>query len=453
MTHAWPFVAAAFVLGVCVGLALGIWIEHNAEPVPVPTVITAVPDTAAPDTATATATATHTAPPTNTASPTRTATATASQTATATPTATDVPTATRTPVRTPSSPTATPFFTSTPEVVRRPLSWWVAEFDSRAAYERAKWYDTWAASNNSQWYYFLGYAVDGYTAIYRATGQRAYLEQALTYIERVIADARPSSALTGSQFRDSYQGWIGVPFDSTTGLEYVLFESVLWRYVVDALRVIHDDPTLLAVYSDRYAAILAFTEQNMWDKWYNRGTGNIYRTRTHMASHWGYIALNLEALTTSPIRAAQCRTVRTRIDADLRGQLVSDGTAYRWSDQWGQYPPQSVQDMMHANHMVSYIVRAAELGTYWTAADLRLFAGTAWRAWNSDRADPRWMVNVDGSGGVDKYQVQGDGWLKLARVDPALAALYEVYAGLMTEQGPYMTSPLGNGALVARLAE
>lgn len=416
MTDTRALAALSFVAGVLVGTFLGLLVA-NAAPLPVPTV----------------ATATLTATP----SATETPSATASPTATPTPTATATNTA---------SPTPEPD-------ARRPLAWWVAEFDSRAAYERAKWYDTWAASNNSQWYYFLGYAVDGYTAMYRATGQRAYLDQALTYIERVIADARPSSALTGSQFRDGYLGWIGVPFDSTTGLEYVLFESVLWRYVVDALRVIHDDPALLAVYSDRYNAILAFTEANMWDKWYNRGTGNIYRTRTHMASHWAYIALNLEALTASPIRAAQCRTVRDRIDADIRAQLLSDGTAYRWSDQWGQYPPQSVQDMMHANHMVSYIVRAAELGTYWTVADLRLFAGTALVAWNGNRADPRWMVNVDGTGGLDRFQVQGDGWAKLARVDPALAALYEVYADLMTEQGPYMTSPLGNGALVAALAE
>lgn len=428
MTDTRVLAALAFVAGVLVGMFLGITVANTA-PLPAPTV------------ATATLTATETPSATVSPSPTTSATAPPTNTASPTATLTPTPTATRTP-----TPTAT-------ATMPPGASWWVAQFDAVAAIERAKWYDAWAASGNSQWYYFLGYAVDGYTAMYRATGQRAYLEQALTYIERVIADARPSSMLVGSQYRDSYLGWIGVQFGDVSGLEYPLFESILWRYVTDVLVTIKDDPALMTIYRERYAAILAFTETHMWDKWYNRGAGNLYRTRTHMASHWAYIALNLETLTASPIRAAQCRTVRARIDADLRSQLLSDGTAYRWSDQWGQYPPQSVQDMGHGNHMVSYIVRAWERGDYWTATDLRLFAGTAWAAWNGDRADPRWAVNVDGSGGLDRFQVQGDGWLKLARVDPALVALYEVYAERRTEQGPYMASPLGNGALVAALAE
>jgi hypothetical protein len=357
-------------------------------------------------------------------------------------------------VRTPSSPTAAPFPTPTPEVIRRPLAWWVAQFDALAETEHAKWYKPWSESGDSQRFYSLSYALDGYIAMYRATGDQAYLERGLGYIEAAIADARPSANLPASSYRDKFRGWTGNPYqDGVPNDEYPLYESIYWRYVVDALRVIHDDPALLEAYRERYAAILEFTELNIWDKWYGRGTGNIYRIRTHMASHWAYIALNLEALTASQIRAAQCRTVRERIDADLRAQQLSDGAAYRWSAVWGEFPPASVQDTSHGNHMIAYIVRAAEMGTFWTAADLRLFAGTAWAAWNGDRADPRWAVNVDGTGGLDRFQVQGDGWLKLARVDPALVALYEVYAERRTEQGPYMASPLGNGALVARLAE
>jgi hypothetical protein len=63
----------------------------------------------------------------------------------------------------------------------------------------------------------------------------------------------------------------------------------------------------MEAYAARYLAILTFTERNIWDKWYSRGQTNIYRIRTHMSSHWAYIALNLERLTASPIRAAQCR--------------------------------------------------------------------------------------------------------------------------------------------------
>lgn len=489
------FAPVCFAFGVLVGMAFGIWVEHNADPVPTPIVITLTP----------TATDTATPPPTETASPTRTATPMASKTPTAsrtpseTATATLLPSATRTPVRTPSSDTATPFstqsptgtFTGTPTPTLSPtptrtvtgtstriptraptktptatptrtprptatpgqvspdLAWWVAQFDAVADTEHAKWYNVWANSGDSQRYYDLGYAVDGFTAMHWATGQRRYLDRALGYIEAVIADARLSSTLPTSQYHDEYLGWLGDPYYTDLIVEYPLFESILWRYVTDVLRVIKDDPALMADYGTRYAAILAFTERNIWDKWYNRGTSNIYRVRTHMAAHWAYIALNLETLTASSIRAAQCRTVRARIDADLRAQLVSNGTAYTWSDEWGQYPPLSVQDAGHGNHTVSYIVRATEMGTFWTEADLRLLAGTVWDFWNGDTAAPRWMFNVDGSGGLDKFQVQGDGWIKTARADPALLALYATYAAQRAEQGPYMGKLLGNGALVA----
>lgn len=436
------FAPVFFAFGIMVGMAIGICVEHNADPVPTPIVVTFT------DTPTLTDTATP--PPTNTASPTRTATATETPTGTPSRTSTPAirPTATRTATGTPTRTPTPPFPTPTPEIASQPLAWWRARFDAAAAIEHAKYYEVWAASDDSHWYYFLAYAVDGYTAMYRATGDRAYLDRALSYIEAVIADARPSSDLPGSQYRDEYRGW---PSSQDGDNEVALRESYLWRYVTDVLAVIKANPALMTEYGDRYAAILAFTERHIWDKWYSRGMSNIYRNRTHMASHWAYIALNLGALTTSPIRAAQCLTVRATIDTQLRSQFVSDGTAYTWSAIWGEYPPRSVQDMSHGNAVAAYIVRAAGLGDYWTGVDLRLLAGTVRRAWTGDTDAPRWTLNVDGSGGIDPFQNQGDGWIKLAAGDPGLLAIYEVYATQRAEQGPYMGKLLGNGALVATI--
>lgn len=51
------------------------------------------------------------------------------------------------------------------------------------------------------------------------------------------------------------------------------------------------------IYSNIYIKILNITEINIYDKWSCRGIKNLYRSNTHMISHWVKISMNLFLLT------------------------------------------------------------------------------------------------------------------------------------------------------------
>ena len=368
-------------------------------------------------------------------------------TATPRPTNTPMPTATATP-----RPTNTPVPTSTPapsSLNIQPVSFWENRFLSVWQSEHNAYYNGWATGNDSYWYYFLSYAVDGNTAMYEATGNTQYLDRARYYVDEVIRDARRSSTLSTSQYKDSYMGWISVEDGNK---EIVLRKSVMWRFVTRMLRVIHDTPALYnnSSYRAWYDSVLAFTEVNIWDKWYSRGTGNLYRSRTHMAAHWAFIAYDLSLISTRTSKLSQYRTVYQTIDADLRGQIIPnpvDHSAYFWSDIWDSFARPG-QDVNHGNHVVAYIVEAYTHGsTFWKAADITGLRNLLMNViWDGNQADPRFYGYVDGTDPLKGYW-QADGWVKLGRFDPAVQRMYEHYAAYKY----YLTMFYGNAALNARL--
>ena len=349
-------------------------------------------------------------------------------------------------------PTATPTPTSTPTqpaLNLQPVSFWESRFLSVWQKEHDAYFNDWATGNDSYWYYFLSYAIDGNTAMYEATGKTQYLDRALYYIDEVIRDARRSSTLSTSQFKDSYMGWLSV---EDGNLEIALRESVMWRYVTKLLRVIHDTPALYnnSGYRSTYDSLLAFTETNIWDKWYSRGTNWLYRSRTHMASHWAYIAYDLSLISTRTSKIPQYREVYQNIDADLRAQIIAnpiDRTAYFWDSVWDSYARPG-QDTSHGNHVVSYIVESYTHGsTFWKAADITGLRNVLMNViWDGNRADPRFNGYLDGTDPTKGYW-QADGWVKLGRLDPEVQRMYENYAAYKY----YLTMFYGNAALNARL--
>ena len=237
------------------------------------------------------------------------------------------------------------------DVAILPVGHWEQRFLQIAATDHSRNLPL-SQSGDSRKFYDHAYSIDANVSMYEATGKASYLDRALLYTTNMVDDARPSSLLGPGAFGDAYLGWTSKATDSgnasTYGTEVPLFESYAWRYVARMLRVLRESPfyanTAYRAQNDR---LLRFTETNIFDKWVNRGANSyVYRANTHMASHWAYIALEVERLTTDSVRRQRARTVVDNIDlhlpnyngASLKGQMrlgtVASG-AYFWSSSWG----------------------------------------------------------------------------------------------------------------------
>jgi hypothetical protein len=305
-----------------------------------------------------------------------------------------------------------------PAVKLKPVAHWAEVFEQSWDYSYRVGRP--ASRSGDSWdHYELSYSVDAVIAMFRATGDTRYLDRALEYVENVVGAARPSSTLPRSQFRDAYRGWASMR-DSLDrpGDEIPLYESYFWRYGTALLVAMRENP-VAARYRDRYQRLLRFAEVDVFEKWYSRGPADhIYRSRTHMASHWALIALHLSLVTADPARRARYRQVADTIDARLRGQLRRNPvapTAYFWSDVWGS-ARRPGQDVSHANGVMAYVVEARDRGQRWTAADMSGFAALLTDViWPGGRT---YRAYVDGTGSDNGWFA--DGFVKLGRFDPAV---------------------------------
>lgn len=341
----------------------------------------------------------------------------------------------------------------------RSVADWQRAFDARAAVENATIYGPLSRSPDSWDHYNLAFGLDGFLAMYRATSQRRYLETALGYAENLVASSRPSRELGRNAVGDDYRGWITHRPDEA-GNEVPLFESFVWRYIAEMLRVIRTDP---ALWSDprlraRYQVVLDFAEHDIVEKWATRSLDDtVYRERTHMASHWAYIALELAQITASPEQRQLDERIVHAVDDDLpnRGsslhqQMVENPrnpAAYFWSDVWRSYAPPG-QDVAHGNGVVAYIVAAHDLGSGWTAADIQaLIALLRTQVWHPDGSFAEY---IDGAGSTGNGWIS-DGFMKLGRYAPEIERRLESYNGDTPDNRAGEIQFLGNGALNARI--
>jgi hypothetical protein len=310
-----------------------------------------------------------------------------------------------------------------------------------------------ASTSKDSWQlYNLAYALDGHTAMYRATGNCKYLDRALLYVTNAVDSARDSWSLPDSQFDDTYRGWASQHPD-TTGEEIALNESYFWRYVTRLLRVIRETPALYEnpYYLKRYHHLLEFTEKDIFEKWFTRGANSyIYRGNTHMASHWASIAMNLSLLTTDATRKAQYLEVFHNINRDLpnyasslRGQLGANprsAEAVFWSDAWGSHSRPG-QDVAHGNGVVAFITEAHDAGMEWEDEDVNALVATLDSViWPKEGT---YAEFVDGSGVGNGWF--NDGFMKLGRYS------VELQSRLDTHRVGQNTQFFGNAALNVRL--
>jgi len=292
-----------------------------------------------------------------------------------------------------------------------------------------------STSNNSQAYYNLAYGVDGNLAMFQATGKTAYLDRALLYVENTIRSAMPSSSFPRSRFKDGYYGWVSKEAGTYNGQEVALYEVYLWRYVTRMLRLMRQTAAVWAIpsYQERFRRILAFSETNIFDKWYARGpNAYVYRSVTHITAHFGYIALDLSRLTGDAARRARYLQVFNNINhalpnyprCSLRAQLIAHPTVRGglfWSASWGKFSVPG-SDTAHANGVVSFIVESQELGAEWTRADADRLIATLMGVILKDGSTT--ATYLDGSGASGWIN---DGWCKLGRYSVELQKRLETY--------------------------
>jgi hypothetical protein len=310
-----------------------------------------------------------------------------------------------------------------------------------------------STSTDSWDFYGLAYGLDANTAMYRATGRTVYLDRALLYVNNLVGTARVSLSLPQSQFKDGFLGWASTLSDPA-GQEVPLYESYCWRYVTRLLRVIRETPELYdnTAYRSQYERLLAFTEKNIFEKWFVRGADAfIYRSRTHMAAHWAFIAMDLALMTADATARPTYQAVFDNINqqglpnfsASLRAQLVPHPLhpdAWFWSDRWGSHEPPG-QDVAHANGVLAFLVEAHDAGLTWTDDDLRRFTATlntvVWPV------EGTYAEYVDGSGNGDGWF--NDGLMKLGRYDLGLQRRLEQHR--VGENSQFFA----NGALNVRI--
>ncbi len=328
----------------------------------------------------------------------------------------------------------------------RSVATWERMFQGIWARDHAE-YAPKSVSTNSQSFYNLAYSVDANAAMFQATGKTMYLDRALLYIENTIRSARVSRSFSSSRFKDGFYGWL------SGGQEVVLYEIYLWRYVTRILRLMRANGGVYgnASYRARFQRILAFTETNIFDKWYARGPNwYIYREVTHITAHFGYIALNLSRLTGDSGRRSRCLAVFNNINRNLpnrpgrslRNQLINhptvNGGAF-FDDNWGVFSRPG-SDTAHANGVVSFIVESQELGAEWTRTDCNRLVATLNGAILKGGSTTATYLDGSGSGGWIN-----DGFVKLGRFSAALQQRLESYQRAQTCQ------LWGNCALNARL--
>lgn len=280
-----------------------------------------------------------------------------------------------------------------------------------------------AATADSSKIYESGYYWQGYVSMYGATGNPRYLSRMAATVNKWISVAKASSNLPGS-YGGGRRGWVNKNSAyAARNNEYPLLESYGWRFVARMLYHMKSEPSLAGT----YRRIRTFTENNIWRKWYERGTGNLYRSNAHMASHWAVIGMHLTKTATSVSFRRQTRAVSHNImhegmpnygGRSIKSQLranPANSSAYFWNYNWGSYGRPG-SDVNHGEAVVTAAVYAHNLGwKTWDRARMTRFKVLLGRViWPNGGAGRGY---VDGSG-------TGNGWIDgyavLGRFDPAL---------------------------------
>jgi hypothetical protein len=297
--------------------------------------------------------------------------------------------------------------------------------------------------------YFLAYGLDGAISMFEATECLDYLDYSLGWVENVIEAARPVCKIPdyNADFRGCYMGWVSPMAAKKPGetvlKEVSLYECYFFRYVTRMLKVMSQDKSLMEnpYYKGKFETIRDFVEKNVWEKWYSRGEGHVFRGVTYISAHWALIALNLSLITQKEDKS-EYHHILNKYNQKFRRQApLYDSThtlfswvSATWDDEKKCKEPNCVQDVSHGNAIIAYMVEARDNCIEWKNRDMEgiyhMFFDLIWA--NPLKPEDCFDKGVDCFGydkdkkpkapGTGKFQ--SDGWIKLGRY---YIEIYEFY--------------------------
>lgn len=319
------------------------------------------------------------------------------------------------------------------------------EFERQWVIEES-WYISRSTSGDSSDLYCLGEAVDGLVSIFRATGDTAYLDDAVLLVKNAIDEAVVSSTLPNSSWSDSYLTWEDKPGTSCTvaannGNEVPLAESRFAQNVGYLLWTLYESPTLRASgYETDFVYIRDFMDVNFWNKWISRDSNWPYKSSVDGSSGWAGFSLFMEIITGDAKYAANVNNFNTKPvngAGNLRDHIEpnnSDSSAYQWGLLWdnGIYAPigTDVSDHPHAGRAVKYMVNSKDLGRYWTSEDMTALINTVEVFWPTESTSSNITYLMDGttngtSSSNNEKSGLPEGWVMLGRYDGTLQQRFE----------------------------
>lgn len=326
--------------------------------------------------------------------------------------------------------------------------------------------------------YWALFQLESNTLMFQATGDFSYLESWLTtwyawQDQAVPANTFPNASvpsvphgydfnpndiehsLSGGVYNDAFLDWDnhGLRVQAwkqgdTDGGTYPLFQGHGMRTVPRMLLVLKNNPTIRATsngtwpgatYETQYQDILAFWQQNMWNKWWTRGPSNtIMRENTHMASHWSSVGFFLNKITPNANQALAVTAWNTNVSlldpsrsGSMRGNLrlynFTSGQGYIWHSPWGS--TSGSNDIPHAGAEMRFIVdQMMWPDSYWNETDKGLFLKTAHSIIDRDVNPEPWPFRIDPTNPEttkNYHQLYYYGWPSWGRFDPSLQLKYE----------------------------
>lgn len=299
-------------------------------------------------------------------------------------------------------------------------------------------------SQSGDAYYLMNlrHSIGALNSLILTTEDEYWIEEHKQIINNLINSAEISANIPNNQsYHDNFKGWISKnPEKSGYQKEVPLYESYSFFYISQFLYILND-----IGWVDRsnqntlwWQNTLAFVENNIWTKWFVRSSNNngiFLRSRTHMGSHWAGIAMYLGAISDNPLIKSQAENVVADYDMLLKRNLIEVEGGYQWNATYDDVSgtdasstsSNSIQDVSHGNHVISYIVAAYEFGNEnWTLSDLQKLAYTV-KHFIYDHENKQFFDFVDGtyvSSGSSRGNFVGDGWVKLAAYDEQVKNIF-----------------------------